>query len=402
MKILHVLNHSMPVADGYAVRSANIVHFQKMLGLEPVVLTSAQQKSPSNAENLEIIDGTRHYRTPRHRQLPVPFVRQLYAVRKMAMRIEEIVQIERPDVIHAHSPCLWGKSAAKIAKRHRIPLVYEIRGLWEDAAVDQGVTKETSIRYRLSRELETRVVREATVVTTIAEHLKHELVERGISPDKIHLVPNGVDAEKFLPQKSDDALAASLNLNGEVRVGYIGTLYPWEGVEVMLQAVPKIVARWPKVKFLVVGGGKQADILRGLIEEMRLASHVTFVGEVRHQDVARYYSIMDILVYPRRSTRNTELVTPLKPLEAMAMEKAVLGSDVGGIRELFTKETGELFRAGDCDDFAEKCLGLIARPDRRSTMGRNARNHVLSDRNWEDLVKRYLDIYAEALEKVAN
>jgi PEP-CTERM/exosortase A-associated glycosyltransferase len=402
MKILHILNHSIPALDGYAIRSANIIHFQKEMGLEPVVLTSAAQKYIPVENNLEIIDGTKYYRTPPHGLWPVPFIKQIQTVRRMAARIEEVVRIEQPDILHAHSPCLWGQAAIRVARRHRLPLAYEIRGLWEDAAVDQGKTTETSMRYRLSRALETRVVRGATVITTIADHLKDELEQRGISREKIHLVLNGVDADKFLPRQPDNELASSLNLNGEVRVGYVGTLYPWEGVEVMLHAVPMIVAKNPKVKFLIVGGGRQAESIRAMIRDLNLEGQVNFVGQVHHADVARYYSIMDILVYPRRRTRNTELVTPLKPLEAMAMEKAVLGSDVGGIRELFTKETGVLFRAGDAGDFAEKCLSLVSQPERRAELGRNARSYVLNERNWENIVKSYSDIYAKASAENAN
>ncbi|MCC6124165.1 MAG: glycosyltransferase, exosortase A system-associated [Pirellulales bacterium] len=393
MKILHILNHSIPHTDGYAIRSANIVHFQLEMGLQPLVLTSGRH-TPASACGCEIIDGVTYYRTPPHREFPLPFLRQMMAIRKMAARIEAVVLLERPDILHAHSPCLWGKAASRVARRHKLPLAYEIRGLWEDAAVDQGKTRATSLRYRLSRALETSVVREATVITTIAGHLKDELALRGIPPEKIHLVPNGVDAEKFQPRQSDVQLASSLKRDGQVLVGYIGTLYPWEGVEVLLHAVPRIIARAPNVKFLIVGGGEQADFLRNAIRDLNLEAHVHFVGEVRHADIARYYSILDILVYPRRRTRNTELCTPLKPLEAMAMGKAVLGSDVGGIRELLAKETGVLFQAGDPADLAEKCLSLILQPEMRIALGRNSRAYVVSTRNWETIARRYLDAYA--------
>lgn len=395
MKILHILNHSVPHTDGYAVRSASIVRFQSGLGLEPVVVTSPRHE-PVPTADVEVIDGVRYYRTFSRPGRGVPFLREIRSVRRMAARIEEIVQIERPDILHAHSPCLWGKAAARVARRHGLPLVYEIRGLWEDAAVDQGKIGTASLKYRFGRALETRVARSADAVTTIAEHLKGEFIQRGISREKIVLVPNGVDVDSFNPRHPDEQLVSELGLDGCIRIGYVGSLSPWEGIEDLLRAVPEIVSQAPRARFLIIGGGEQEATIRTLIRDLDVAGHVQFVGRVPHEDIARYYSIMDILVYPRKPTRNTELVTPLKPLEAMVMEKAVLGSDVGGVSELLEAGTGLLCRAGDPADLAKKCLQLITHPEQRRLLGVKAREHVLATRDWKTLIRRYLDVYAIA------
>ncbi len=395
MKILHILDHSVPETDGYCIRGANIVRFQSQLGLEPVVVTSAQHEAASTGE-VEVIEGVRYYRTLSRRKGRIPFLRELQAVRQMAARIADVVQIEQPDVLHAHSPCLWGEAASRVARRCGLPMVYEVRGFWEDAAVDRGKTTVTAPRYRLSRALETRVVRAANVVATIAEHLKTDLVQRGISGEKIVLVPNGVETERFGPLQPDRQLIAQLGLDQCVCVGYIGSLFPWEGVEDLVQAVPHIVRQAPQTRFLIVGGGEQDGAIRDLVRQLDVADYVRCVGMVPHEQISRYYSILDVLVYPRKSTRNTELVTPLKPLEAMAMEKAVLGSDVGGISELLAEGTGLRFRAGDPVDLAEKCLQLIDQPLQRELLGRNARAHVMATRDWKTLAATYLDIYSTA------
>ena len=175
----------------------------------------------------------------------------------------------------AHSPCLWGQAAFRVARRHKCRWPTKSAGCGKMRPSIRAQRASRRSAYLLSRALETRVVREATVVATIADHLKDELAERGIPREKIHLVPNGVDAATFLPRQPDAQLASSLNLNGHVRVGYVGTLYPWEGVEVMLQAVPRIVAQSPNVRFLIIGGGKQADALRGMIDDLG-------IGALRH------------------------------------------------------------------------------------------------------------------------
>lgn len=395
MKVLHILNDSMPYLSGYTVRSANIVRFQSALGLEPVVLTSPHHE-PVPSEEVEIIDGIRHYRTFPKSGRRLPFLHELQVVRQMATRLDEVVRLERPDVLHAHSPCLWSEATARVAKRRKLPFVYEVRGLWEDAAVDLGKMTSRSLRYRLSRAWETRVARSADVMITIAEHLKSDFVGRGINADKILLVPNGVDAERFEPQEPDASVASKLGLNGGVCVGYVGSLFGWEGVDDLVRAVPDIVAHAPETKFVIIGGGDLEEPLRALATQLGVERYVQVLGKVPHADILRYYSVIDIVVYPRKPTRNTEHVTPLKPLEAMAMKKAVVGSNVGGIRELIAEGTGLLHRPGSPADLAKTCLQLIDHPEQRQQMGHNARAHILKTRDWRQLIATYLDAYSLA------
>jgi PEP-CTERM/exosortase A-associated glycosyltransferase len=395
MKILHIFNHSSPQLDGYAIRGDNIVRSQAALGWTPVVLTSPQHCA-TREDDVETIDSIHYYRCRPSWTIPLPFIRQHQQVRQLSAKIREVALLERPDVLHAHSPCLWGQAAARISKELRIPMVYEVRGFWEDAAVDLGKTREGSLRYRLSRALETRVAHAAAAVVTIGEHIKEDLVERGVPSDKIFVVPNGVNADAFVPCTPDANLIASLGLERTVRVGYVGTLYPWEGVEDLVRAAPHIIAMAPDARILIMGGGTQASAIRDLIRDLNLSKWVVFVGQIAHQDINRYYSILDILVYPRCRTRNTELVTPLKPLEAMAMEKAILASDVGGLRELTGRDTALIFRSGDHADLAQQCLRLIQQPDQRRALGRRSRAYVLATRNWKELITRYEDVYAAA------
>ena len=394
MKILHVLNHSLPHLDGYCVRSASIVRFQKEIGLEPVVVTSLHQE-PVPTEEMETIDGVRYYRTLPRNETQFPVLHELAAIRRLRRRIVDVATREHPDVIHAHSPCLWGHAAAAAARRLRLPLVYEIRGIWEDAAVDLGQLRRKALKYRVSRMMETRVARRADAVVAIADRLIIEFADRGVGRRKMFLVPNGVSVDDFRDAGAapNAQLKEKLGIDGCVAVGYIGSLYPWEGVDDLIRAVPEIVRRQPEAKFVIVGRGQQEQLLRSLIEELSLQPYVRLVGGVPHREVADYYGILDILVYPRKSSRNTELVTPLKPLEAMAMGKALLASNVGGLRELFADGAGLLHGPGDCDDLAKKCADLIGASDKRATLGEEARRSVLARRDWRDVVRGYLKVY---------
>ena len=400
IKILHVLDHSVPVVDGYSIRGENIVRFQAEWGLVPVAVTSARQVDKYNtpaADDVETIHGVRYYRTPSTPESRVPLIPEWQRLRRMTKRIDEVVRKERPDVLHAHSPCLWGLAASRVARRHGIPLVYEIRGFWEDALVDSGKTSETSLRYKLVRALETHVCRSAKIVTTIAHGLRDDLIERGIDGDQIKIAANGVQADRFSALAPDDDLIAELGYEGKTLIGYIGSLFAWEGVDDLIRAVPYIVEQAPNVRVVIVGGGELEPKIRKLMDELQVHDVVNYVGRVPHEDVTRYYSIMDVLVYPRKSTRNTELCTPLKPLEAMAMEKAIVGSDVGGIAELISDGAGLQFTAGEPRHLATQCLDLVDNPEKRNRIGTDAREQILANRQWKNIVAGYLDVYSRAI-----
>jgi PEP-CTERM/exosortase A-associated glycosyltransferase len=270
-----------------------------------------------------------------------------------------------------------------------------VRAFWEDAAVDHGSTREGAPRYRLTRALETYVLKRADAVTTICEGLRSDIVARGIDPAKVTVVPNAVDVEKFiLGREPDETLRRQLDLDGAVVLGFIGSFYAYEGLALLLEALPKILAVEPRARVLFVGGGDQETTLRRIAGKLSLDDKVRFAGRVPHAEVHRYYDLIDVLVYPRLPMRLTELVTPLKPLEAMAQGRLLAASDVGGHRELIRdRETGVLFRAGDVDALAAKVLELLADKRRWGELRAGARRFVETERNWTSSVGRYRQPY---------
>src|SRR5690606_16260492 len=170
---------------------------------------------------------------------------------------------------------------------------------------------------------------------TICEGLRSELAGRGVDDSRITVIPNGVDVERFGTARERDAtLAASLGVEGCAVLGFVGSFYHYEGLHLLIEAMPQVLAQRPDVRVLLVGGGFQDEALRAQVRSLGLMDKVRFTGRVPHDEVDRYYDLIDVLVYPRLSMRLTELVTPLKPLEAMAQGRLVLGSDVGGHREM--------------------------------------------------------------------
>jgi PEP-CTERM/exosortase A-associated glycosyltransferase len=274
-------------------------------------------------------------------------------------------------------------------------VVYEIRAFWEDAAVDHGSTREGSLRYRLTRALETWAVKQADAVTVICEGLRNDLVARGIAADKITVIPNAVDIDKFaVGGKPDAELKMKLGLGNSRVLGFIGSFYAYEGLDLLVAALPAILSQMPDVKVLLVGGGPQDAALKQQVMALDLKDRVVFTGRVPHAEVNRYYDLVDVLVYARHPMRLTELVTPLKPLEAMAQGRLMVASDVGGHRELIEdSKTGVLFRAGSVDDLAGKVVALLQNEPEWDRMKRNGREFVESERNWAASVARYRGVY---------
>lgn len=395
MRILHILDHSLPLHSGYTFRTAAILREQRRLGWETFHLTSAKQ-GPTPASE-ETADGLRFFRTSLETAAWArwPVLNQAAIVRGLTRRLREVVEQVNPDVLHAHSPALNGLAALPVARHYRLPLVYEVRAFWEDAAVDHGTTREGSVRYRLTRALETHVLKRAAAVTCICEGLRSDIVARGIPAAKVTVIPNAVDIGQFnLGGEPDLVLKARLGLTGARVLGFIGSFYAYEGLALLLDALPAMLAQAPDIRVLLVGGGPQEQALKAQAQNLGIADQVVFTGRVPHAEVNHYYHLVDVLVYPRLSMRLTELVTPLKPLEAMAQGQLFIASDVGGHRELIHDgATGVLFRAGDANDLAAKILVLLDQPERWPLLKVNGRRFVETERNWTISVERYTPIY---------
>ena len=295
-------------------------------------------------------------------------------------------------------------AAWAVARRRGLPLVYEIRAFWEDAAVGNGTGTEGSARYRATRALESWACARADAVAVICEGLRGDLIDRGIAADKIIVSPNGVDLTLFgQPPAREDTLARELGLEGAEVIGFIGSFYDYEGLDDLIAAMPRLVAARPAARLLLVGGGPMEAALRAQADASPVADAIRFIGRVPHQEVERYYGLVDVLAYPRKKMRLTDLVTPLKPLEAMAQRRLVAASDVGGHRELIRDGvTGTLFPPDDPVALADALAALLA--DRALWDERRAagRQFVETERDWAANIRRYEPVYQRLVAKAAT
>lgn len=403
MRVLHILDHSLPLHSGYSFRTVAILREQRALGWETAQLTSPRHGRVS--QDVNEAEGWHFHRTPfvPNALSRVPAVIYLQEMRATAARLAEVAREFRPDVLHAHSPVLNALPALWVGRRLRIPVVYEVRALWEDAAVDHGVTRESAIRYRLSRALESYALRRVDRITTICEGLRTEIVGRGIAPERVTVIPNAVDPEAFRAGREPEAeLRGRLGLAGKTVVGFAGSFYAYEGLDLLIEAIAMLAPTRPDLRALLVGGGPQEANLRAKAQERGVAGRVIFTGRVPHDEVHRYYNVMDMLAYPRHRMRLTELVTPLKPLEAMAQGRMFVASDVGGHRELVSDgKTGFLFPAGDANALARAIDDVLARSAEWPRILGTARRFVEVERNWSASVRRYADVYGAIIHGTA-
>ncbi len=403
MRVLHIQDHTIPELSGYAVRSRYVVACQRELGIDARVLSSARH--PAGGAFEETLEGIPFHRTSQPGGLvarllrPVPILREWPMTAALEQRIIEVAEGFAPQVLHAHSPIFNGWATRRAARRLGLPWVYEIRAFWEDDAVDKGKIRENGFTYRQVRNSETRLCRDASAVVTICEGLRQDLVQRGIDEAKVHVITNGVDAARFVPRARDESFAAKAGLGAARVVGFVGSFFRYEGLPLLVEAFADIARTRGDVKLLLLGGGEDEGAVRAAVQAAGLGERVILPGRVPHAAVDDWYSLIDLLVYPRLSVRLTELVTPLKPLEAAAAGKSILGSDVGGVKELLERVGCQrLFKAGSKDALIAALSDWMAAP--LSQLQQERQRHVdLARQNcsWMQAVEPIQHVYAGLL-----
>jgi glycosyltransferase involved in cell wall biosynthesis len=290
--------------------------------------------------------------------------------------------------------------ALAVGRAIGIPVVYEVRGFWEETWAshpwhdqDEALTAD---HYLMTRATETRCMLASDAVVTLSETMRDQIVERGCPPENVVVIPNAVDVDWFRPIPRSDTLAESLGIErGDEVLGYLSTFNSYEGIPYLLDAAARLRKRGRHVRVLLVGdGGDEASI--GEVAHRFGLDDGTLImpGRVAHDDVLRYYSIIDVFVVPRTAARVSQLVTPLKPYEAMAMERPVVVSDLPALREIVAPgETGVTFRAEDADDLTDVLGGLLDDPALRTRLGHQAREWILANRTWTENGRLYRELY---------
>lgn len=304
-------------------------------------------------------------------------------------------KIDRPALIHSASNAYNALAGTVAARQLGVPNIYEVRGLNEEGRRSRNEAYGLTRQYRFAKHLEILAATEADRVIAITEGLRAELVDRGIDPAKILVVPNGVDTDRFGPLERDEDLARTYGLEGKLVIGYVGSLNWYEGHDLLFEAVRRLHPRHPDMRLLIVGGGQEFDHLMSLRSELGLEDVIIMPGKVPFDQVEAHYSLIDIAPITRSSSPVTETTSPLKPFEAMAMGKTVLSSDVAVMKEVFNGENGLLYTKDDADSLESVLERLLNDEDLRARLGEGGRKWVVAERDWRKLGKRVTDLYTE-------
>jgi PEP-CTERM/exosortase A-associated glycosyltransferase len=397
-RVLHLLTNSLPYRQaGYTVRAQNVARCQIEVGLEPHMVTRAgfpRSDGIRSAPLTELFDGVTY-----HRLLPelLPGSGPEQVAELTAKAAAPLLADLRPAVLQPASNHLNASAALALGDAYGIPVVYEVRGFLEETWLAKaGEDAGDSERYRASRDAETDCMRSAAAVVTLSETMRVDIVARGgIDPDRVVVVPNGVDVERFHPVNRDAALAERLSLGDEPVIGYISSLSGYEGIRYLILAAAELRRRGRRVRCLLVGEGDDRAALEATARSAGVDDGtVVFAGRVPYDRIVDYYALIDVFVVPRTADRVSQLVTPLKPYEAMAMERALVVSDVAALREIVVEgETGRIFRPEDPIALADAVEPLLDDPVERLRLGRAARAWVTEHRTWRQNGLRYLDLY---------
>jgi glycosyltransferase involved in cell wall biosynthesis len=411
MNVLHVVNDYSSQISGYSIRTRYIICNQRALGLQPIVIVSPYHNyMDNNVERIGkviIVDGVQYHFTG----MPGRIARNLinfspWVYRRIEMfflesYIRTVVANSKKtiDLIHAHSPFMVGWPAARAASRLRVPFVYEVRGLWEETSITKGHFSNRSLRYRYSKHKETDLALQADGVVVISEALRAEFTSRGVIDGKIIVVPNGVDPEKFTVRSDGKRVREELSLTKKTVVGYLGSISSYECLEDAILATAVVNEVGIDMDLLIVGDGPSRASLEHVAKVLNVENCVHFLSFVPHDQIPSYYEAIDIFLLPR-CAKNIAAVMPLKPLESLAMGRAVVSSDFPAIREIICDgQTGLLYRVGDRAGLVKALIKLIRQPGLGLSLGSKGRKWVLENRTWRYLVSRYLAFYEQLTAK---
>ncbi|MGH3288797.1 MAG: glycosyltransferase family 4 protein [Streptosporangiaceae bacterium] len=398
-RVLHIVNDALPTTSaGYTIRTHEIVLAQRAAGLDPHVVTRCGfpvTQGTLDGRRLVTLDGI-----PYHRLLPWRMPGRADKAAALGLELAaRLTEQLRPAVLHAASNYVNAVIALALGERYGLPVVYEVRGFWEDTWLSRHPDSEkmaASELYRRNRDLETRCMLAADLVVTLGEAMRGEIVARGVPADKVLIVPNAVSQEFLQPLPDATALRRKLGIAADEHVvGEVSTLVPHEGIGTLLEATRLLKDRGIKVRALIVGDGPERPALQRQAAGLGLAEAAIFTGRVPAAKVREFHALLDVFVVPRTPDRVCQLVTPLKPVEAMASGLCVVTSEVKALAEIIKPDvTGALTVPQDPVALADSLELLVCSPDIRRKLGDNAREWVARDRTWAHNAARYRDAYA--------
>lgn len=404
--LCYVLHMSLPEnASGYAVRSHHLVQAMQKNGIDPYCVTRLgfprDAGQPSDAPQ-QIVDGVTYHR------ILGPSIRKFHNMQYLSAAARALVEQLRPlepRAIMAASNHENAAPALLAARQLGVPFIYEMRGFWELSGLAVNPSNAKSEQFKTTVEMEAELARQADLVFTLTNAMREELRRRGVENPNIRILPNAADPDVFRPAPRDAELSRKLGIAPNIPViGYVGSFTTYEGLDDLVRACARLPQKGHDFRLLLVGSepkylkDKICPELERLASEGGISDKLIMPGRVPVHDVDRWYSLIDIVPIARKDLQVTRLVPPLKPLEAMAMGKSVVVTDLPALREIVTdSEDGIIVPCNDIDALADALGLLISDSDLRRGLGVRARDVVVGGRNWDDVVVSLKQAFSQTL-----
>jgi glycosyltransferase involved in cell wall biosynthesis len=397
---------SLPfLANDYTSRSHRNFLAAQDAGITTVVVTELgfpRILGVSEFDPVEVIDGIEHRRLDRgpgcdDKTMPVDAWAQAFAEDAY-----DVVREVRPSVLHVSSGRRGYETmlvGIALKEKTGLPLVYEFRSFHDATWTQRPALHDRGETYLRRRAMESMVMSVADVVLTLNEAMRDELVQMGCAPEKIHLVPNGVDVDHFAPRPRPRRLAKHFGIGEQPTFGYISNMdHPRESQETLVRAAEVLKKRGLKdFRCVIVGQGPRREFLEEMASASDVADVVVFTGTAGKHDVADYHALIDVFVVPRIAERAASLVTPLKPFEAMALGRPIVISDLPALREIAApEERGLAFPPDDAVALADAVQRLFDDPELAARLGEAGREWVVNERQWSMNGRRYVEAFAAA------
>lgn len=311
-------------------------------------------------------------------------LRRILASQELAANLLPRFKGDAPDFIYERAS-LFGTAGVALARALKVPLVVELNApLVEEQSLYRGAGLGA-----LALEAEKFTLSEADAVFTVSAPLREHVLALGAEPDRVQVLPNGVDPEQFRPGPRDEILRARLGLGPGPVLGFLGGLRPWHGVEILPELLARLSSRHPDAQLLFAGDGQLRGELERRLGELGLLERAFFTGNLPHEQVPAVVRLFDVALAPYPNLDHAFYFSPLKVFEYMACGVAVVASSCGQISEVVRDGgNGCLVPPGDLDALTSACARLLADPALRARLGLAASELIRREFTWNENAER--------------
>ena len=394
MNVLFVTNGFLPDLAGECIRVYGLCSHLLERGCDVTVLTLRRQKSWKKTEN---IDGLEVIRVPAYGQGLLGLFLRTAA---MALRMARLLARGRYDVVHVRGmPHVYYTCLLNLL--FRVPIVFEIHStVFETRAGDDGdIPRSGWFKRKAWRVINGLLLRRVGKIALICRSLEGYAIERGCPRQKFVPLPNGVDLTRFTPRAKDSELLRQYGLSDARLVLYLGKFQPWEGLPRLVEAFGLVKRRVPDARLLLVGDGPDRERIEQAVRAHLDPGDAVVTGFVPFDQVPRYYSLGDVFVMVRPKLRKTDYVCPIKPLEAMAMGKVVVSTDVLAMRDILEHRQTGIITGHSVEEISRAIVDVLDNPPLREEIGAKARAYVTREHDWNAIAGALVVVYQAITEE---